>query len=76
LKKEIAALKERVDRLLSARVTHEPDRLLLGHLGTERDTHFTFLRHDGVPAANHEAERAIRPQVSTRKTWGHNKKIR
>ncbi|HET7486664.1 MAG TPA: transposase, partial [Acidimicrobiales bacterium] len=37
------------------------------------DALFSFLRHAGVPATNHEAERAIRPQVCMRKNWGGNK---
>jgi len=72
LGREIRKLEDRADTLLSARVTHEPNRKLLAHLRTERDALFTFLRHEGVPATNHEAERAIRPQVCTRKSWGGN----
>ncbi|MGH8979952.1 MAG: IS66 family transposase [Acidimicrobiales bacterium] len=75
LKREIAALEERADKLLSARVTHEGNRRLLGHLRNERQALFTFLTHPGVPATNHEAERAIRPQVVTRKHWGGNKSM-
>jgi transposase len=69
----IKQLEERADSLLAARVTYEPNRRLLAHLRNERDALFTFLRHEGVPATNHEAERAIRPQVVTRKNWGGNK---
>lgn len=69
----IADLEARLDKLLAAKVTHQPNRRLLDHLRTERDALFSFLRHDGVPATNHEAERAIRPQVCMRKNWGGNK---
>lgn len=73
LEAAIAELEARVDKLLAARVVHEPNRRLLAHLRTERDALFTFLRRQGVPATNHEAERAIRPQVCIRKNWGGNK---
>lgn len=73
LAQEIQALEVRADKLLSAKVTHEPNRVLLGHLRTERQALFTFLRREGVPATNHMAERAIRPQVCMRKNWGGNK---
>ncbi|HET7487120.1 MAG TPA: IS66 family transposase, partial [Acidimicrobiales bacterium] len=69
----IAELEVRLDRLLAAKVTHQPNRRLLAHLRTEGDALFSFLRHAGVPATNHEAERAIRPQVCMRKNWGGNK---
>jgi transposase len=70
---EIAKLEARADKLISAKVTHEPNRRLLAHLGTERDALFTFLKIDAVPATNHQAERGIRPQVCIRKNWGGNK---
>ncbi len=73
LEMAIGELEARVDKLLAARVVHEPNRKLLAHLRNERDALFTFLRHQGVPATNHEAERAIRPQVCMRKNWGGNK---
>jgi transposase len=75
LKAEITALEARADKLLAAKVTHEPNRKLLAHLANERDALFTFLKNPGVPATNHHAERAIRPQVVTRKSWGGNKSI-
>ncbi|MHB8504363.1 MAG: IS66 family transposase, partial [Acidimicrobiales bacterium] len=68
----IADLEARADRLLAGRPSHEPNRRLLAHLRNERTALFTFLSHPGVPATNHEAERAIRPQVCTRKNWGGN----
>ncbi len=73
LEEEIQKLEDRADKLLAAKVTHEPNRILLSHLKNERQALFTFLRREGVPATNHEAERAIRPQVCMRKNWGGNK---
>lgn len=75
LRKEIKALEERADKLIAAKVTYEPNRRLIAHLRNERQALFTFLTHPGVPATNHEAERAIRPQVVTRKHWGGNKSM-
>jgi transposase len=75
LNSEIKALEKRADTLLAAKVTYEPNRTLLAHLRNERDALFTFLKIPGVPATNHHAERAIRPQVVTRKSWGGNKSI-
>jgi transposase len=75
LKAEVNNLEERADKLLAARVTYEPNRRLLGHLANEREALFTFLRHPGTPATNHNAERAIRPFVCTRKNWGGNKSL-
>ena len=76
LEAAIAELDERADRLTGARPTHEPNRRLIAHLARERDALFTFLRQPGVPATNHEAERAIRPEVCARKNWGGNKSER
>lgn len=73
LEQAIAELEARADRICASRPTHEPNRRLVGHLTTERDALFTFLRQPGTPATNHEAERAIRPQVCARKNWGGNK---
>lgn len=75
LKAEIKALEARADKLVAAKVSYEPNRKLLAHLANERQALFTFLKNPGVPATNHNAERAIRPQVVTRKSWGGNKSI-
>lgn len=75
LKAEIKNLEVRADKLLAAKVSYEPNRKLLAHVRNERDALFTFLKNPGVPATNHHAERAIRPQVITRKSWGGNKSI-
>ena len=76
LEAAIAALEGRADRVARSRPTHEPNRRLVAHLARERDALFAFLRRPGVPATNHEAERAIRPQVCARKNWGGNKSER
>lgn len=76
LSSSIEALEDRLDKLLTARPTHEPNRKLVAHLRNERDALFSFLRAEGVPATNHDAERAIRPQVCIRKNWGGNKSWR
>jgi transposase len=76
LEEAIAELEARADRLIASRPTHEPNRLLIGHLARERAALFTFLRTEGVPATNHHAERAIRPQVCIRKNWGGNRSER
>jgi transposase len=73
LAEEIAKLQDRTDKLLGARVTYEPNRVLLAHLAKERQALFTFLTTPGVPATNHHAERGIRPQVCIRKNWGGNR---
>ncbi|MDQ2754366.1 MAG: transposase, partial [Actinomycetota bacterium] len=73
LDEAIAALEARADKLIAARVTNEANKRLLAHLGRERQALFTFLKADGVPATNHDAERGIRPLVCARKNWGGNK---
>jgi transposase len=73
LEEAIKALEARADALIAARVTHEPNRVLLAHLANERDALFSFLRLEGVPATNFRAEQAIRPQVCIRKNWGGNR---
>lgn len=76
LEAEIEALEARADKLIASKPSHEPNRRLLAHLANEREALFTFLRTDGVPATNHHAERAIRPQVCIRKNWGGNRTAR
>jgi len=73
LEAEVKRLEERADKLVASRPSHEPNRRLVAHLAKERNALFSFLRAPGVPATNHEAERAIRPQVCTRKNWGGNR---
>lgn len=76
LEEAIAALEARADKLIASAPTHEPNRRLLAHLATERHALFSFLRAEHIPATNHEAERAIRPQVCIRKNWGGNRTAR
>lgn len=69
----VAALGARIDTLIGGATCYPPNRRLLNHLAVERDALFTFLTLDGVAATNHRAERAIRPAVVNRKTWGGNR---
>ncbi len=62
-----------VDRLITGRSVHPPNRRLLNHLARERAHLFTFLTVTGVEATNWRAEHAIRPAVVTRKVWGGNR---
>jgi transposase len=62
-----------VDRLITGRSVHPPNRRLLNHLARERAHLFTFLTVRGVQATNWRAEHAIRPAVVTRKVWGGNR---
>jgi transposase len=70
---EAQRLGRAVDRLITGRTAHPPNRKLLGHLARERDALFTFLSTPGVEATNWRAEHAIRPAVVTRKVWGGNR---
>ncbi len=47
--------------------------LITKHLIHEQPHPFTFLRCPGVDATNNAAERALRPAVIARKTWGGNR---
>jgi transposase len=62
-----------IDRLITGRTAHPPNRRLLNHLARERAHLFTFLTTPGVEATNWRAEHAIRPAVVTRKVWGGNR---
>jgi hypothetical protein len=66
-------LESRLDRLLARRYRSSSNRRLAGHLRHERPHLFTFLRCPGLEATNNVAERAIRPMVVARKTWGGNR---
>jgi transposase len=70
---KVTELRERTDKLLETNPTHEPNRLLLGHLRTERQHMFTFLEQPGVQATNWRAEQALRPAIVNRKSWGGNR---
>ncbi|MGH2372038.1 MAG: IS66 family transposase [bacterium] len=66
------ALERRVDTLLAITTSNPANARLLGHVRTERDNMFTFLRMEDVHATNYKAEQGIRPAVVTRKNWGGN----
>src|SRR5437016_1244071 len=49
------------------------NRRLAKHLRHEEPWLFTFLHCPGIEATNNAAERALRPAVVARKTWGGNR---
>jgi transposase len=51
----------------------EANRRLAKHLRHEQPWLFTFLKCPGIHATNNVAERAMRPAVIARKTWGGNR---
>jgi len=62
-----------MERLL-AKTFHDPaNRRLAKHLRREQPWLFTFLHCPGIEATNNAAERALRPAVVARKTWGGNR---
>ena len=66
-------LEANMDRLL-AKTFHAPaNRRLAKHLRHEQPWLFTFLHCPGIEATNNAAERALRPAVIARKTWGGNR---
>jgi len=69
----VTELGQRTDKLLQMRPTHAPNRRLLAHLQTERESMFTFLTEPGVQATNWRAEQALRPAIINRKSWGGNR---
>ena len=60
---KVTELGQRTDKLLEIKPTHEPNRLLIEHLRTEREHMFTFLEQPGVQATNWRAEQALRPAI-------------
>jgi transposase len=63
-----------MDELLSRSYRSAENRRLAKHLRHEQPWLFTFLqRPDIVDATNNVAERAMRPAVIARKTWGGNR---
>ena len=48
------------------------NRRLANHLIHEQPHLFTFLKCPGIDATNNAGERAMRPPVVARKTWGGN----
>jgi transposase len=75
LRNELGKLKATADRLFRWTPTHEENRKLLKHVGSEheRGALFAFLEHPDLPATNHRAEQAIRPAVVNRKVCGGNR---
>lgn len=67
------ALDARMDKLLHYIKSNAVNERFAKHLAKHRRQLFTFLRHAGVDATNHQAEQAIRPAVVNRKVWGGNR---
>jgi transposase len=66
-------LEASMDRLLSKAFRDAANRRLAKHLRHEQPWLFTFLHCPGIDATNNAAERALRPAVIARKTWGGNR---
>jgi transposase len=66
-------LEANMDRLLSKTFRDPANRRLAKHLCHEQPWLFTFLHCPGIEATNNAAERALRPAVVARKTWGGNR---
>ena len=66
-------LEARLDRLLEGHFRCPANQRLAKHLRHEQPHLFTFLRCPGLEATNNVGERAIRPMVVARKTWGGNR---
>ena len=67
-------LEASLERWLARPFRSPLNRRLAKHLGHERPYLFTFLRcPGGIHATNNAAERALRPAVIARKTWGGNR---
>lgn len=62
-----------MNRLLSKTFRDPANRRLAKHLRHEEPWLFTFLHCPGIEATNNVAERALRPAVVARKTWGGNR---
>ena len=62
-----------MERLLSKTFRDPANRRLAKHLRHEQPWLFTFLDCPGLEATNNAAERALRPAVVARKTWGGNR---
>jgi len=65
-------LQASLERLLGKTYRASANRRLAKHLRHEQPWLFTFL-HYGIDATNNAAERALRPAVIARKTWGGNR---
>ncbi len=62
-----------MERLLAKTFRDPANRRLAKHLRHEKPWLFTFLYCPGIEATNNAAERALRPAVVARKTWGGNR---
>jgi len=62
-----------MDRLLQRTFRSPINRRFAKHLRHEQPYLFSFLHYPGLDATNNAAERAIRPAVIARKTWGGNR---
>jgi transposase len=69
---ELGTLARRRDELVEQAPEAPADARLIKHLRREAGALFSFLTLPGVAATNHHAERAIRPAVVNRKSWGGN----
>lgn len=67
------ALDARMDQLLHWTKSNALNERFAKHLAKHRRQLFTFLRHEGIDATNHQAEQALRPAVVNRKVWGGNR---
>jgi transposase len=68
----IDALARRRDGLLAREPADPAEARFVRHLRRQADGLFSFLSQPGVDATNHASERAIRPAVVNRKSWGGN----
>ena len=66
-------LEANIERWLSKTFRDPANRRLAKHLRHEQPWLFTFLHCPGIEATNNAAERALRPAVVARKTWGGNR---
>ncbi len=66
-------LAAQMGRLLEKTFRDPANRRLAKHLRHEQPWLFTFLHCPGIEATNNAAERALRPAVVARKTWGGNR---
>ena len=67
------AFDARMDQMLHWTKSNAVNERFAKHLAKHRRQLFTFLRHAGIDATNHQAEQAIRPAVVNRKVWGGNR---
>jgi transposase len=66
-------LEANLERWLVKTFRDPANRRLAKHLRHEAPWLFTFLHCPGIEATNNAAERALRPAVVARKTWGGNR---